>query len=511
MKKLLITFLLFIVPAFGQFSWPTYPVNTPTQIFKVMKDNGSGVAVLAVDDSTNMLGINQNEVRTSHGNVQIQPSGASQVLVGGLLSLSMGAFVTADSNGNVVAYAPLQNGLIHCYLGTVVGLGSGSGAVGTYVYVNISPVCSRTSGGSTGGAVSSVFGRTGAVVATNGDYNFTNLSGSLATSQVPTGGSTTAFLNGAGTYTAPVGVVSSVFGRTGAVVATSGDYSVGQVTGAAPLASPAFTGTPTAPTPAPLDNSTTLATTAYQQVGLAASMVGGAMTLVPSAKVAQNIYLVSANGENDLYTVPAGMRASISISISNFTGVSITETPQIKVSGTYYQVLASTATGTAGFGPSPVGTTFGGWPILEAGETFAINTSAAGLNIFGFVVTFKNTEALKSPKLLTLTSGNNTVYTCPVGKIAILTNFGSGGNPPHRVMNATGVSVSYFWYYVPNGSSPSTTNQLGPPLSTATNVAYNSTGNQSALVAGDSLVVNTTSSAAGQVAYIENLEELPFP
>jgi hypothetical protein len=39
------------------------------------------------------------------------------------------------------------------------------------------------------------------------------------------------------------GAVTSVFGRTGAVAATSGDYSVAQVTGAAPLASPTFTGT----------------------------------------------------------------------------------------------------------------------------------------------------------------------------------------------------------------------------------------------------------------------------
>jgi hypothetical protein len=44
------------------------------------------------------------------------------------------------------------------------------------------------------------------------------------------------------------GGVTSVFGRSGAVVAASGDYSVGQITGAAPLASPTFTGTVNAPT-----------------------------------------------------------------------------------------------------------------------------------------------------------------------------------------------------------------------------------------------------------------------
>jgi hypothetical protein len=43
------------------------------------------------------------------------------------------------------------------------------------------------------------------------------------------------------------GGVTSVFGRTGVVTSTSGDYTVAQVTGAAPLASPTFTGLVTAP------------------------------------------------------------------------------------------------------------------------------------------------------------------------------------------------------------------------------------------------------------------------
>jgi hypothetical protein len=57
--------------------------------------------------------------------------------------------------------------------------------------------------------------------------------------------------------------VSSVLGRTGAVVAQAGDYSVAQVTGAAPLAAPALTGVPTAPTAAAATNTTQLATTAF--------------------------------------------------------------------------------------------------------------------------------------------------------------------------------------------------------------------------------------------------------
>lgn len=61
----------------------------------------------------------------------------------------------------------------------------------------------------------------------------------------------------------PTSPVDSVFGRTGAVTAASGDYTVAQVTGAAPLASPALTGTPTAPTAPTATNTTQIATTAY--------------------------------------------------------------------------------------------------------------------------------------------------------------------------------------------------------------------------------------------------------
>jgi hypothetical protein len=59
------------------------------------------------------------------------------------------------------------------------------------------------------------------------------------------------------------GLVSTVFGRAGTITAQTGDYSVGQVTGAAALASPTFTGTPTAPTQATSDNSTAIATDAW--------------------------------------------------------------------------------------------------------------------------------------------------------------------------------------------------------------------------------------------------------
>jgi hypothetical protein len=114
----------------------------------------------------------------------------------------------------------------------------------------------------------------------------------------------------AGTYTtllgpevlAASGAVSSAFGRTGAVVAASGDYTVSQVTGAAPLASPALTGTPTAPTPSTSDNSTKVATTAYVQAqGYAA---GSGMTSGNYPKATSSAALGDSGVNAGPYSIP---------------------------------------------------------------------------------------------------------------------------------------------------------------------------------------------------------------
>ena len=114
------------------------------------------------------------------------------------------------------------------------------------------------------GAVSSVFGRTGAVLAQSGDYGFGQISGTVVAGQLPNAGGdvsgtlTAATVTGiqsrAVSNTAPSngqalvwnsgasawqpgtvssgGAVSSIFGRTGAVAAQTGDYTAAQVTNA---------------------------------------------------------------------------------------------------------------------------------------------------------------------------------------------------------------------------------------------------------------------------------------
>jgi hypothetical protein len=142
-----------------------------------------------------------------------------------------------------------------------------------------------------GGAVSSVFGRSGAVMAQTGDYNFGQISGSVGSSQLPgaggdvsgtlTAATVTGIQNRAVANTAPAngqalvwnsgasawqpstvsggGAVSSIFGRTGAVTAQTGDYGFGQISGSVgsgqlPNAGGDVTGTLTAATVAGIQN-----------------------------------------------------------------------------------------------------------------------------------------------------------------------------------------------------------------------------------------------------------------
>ena len=93
--------------------------------------------------------------------------------------------------------------------------------------------------------------------------------------------------------------VVSVFGRNGAVVATTGDYTVSQITGAAPLASPALTGVPTAPTATPGTNTTQLATTAFvlgqgflsvnQTITLSGDVTGSGNTAITTTLAASGV------------------------------------------------------------------------------------------------------------------------------------------------------------------------------------------------------------------------------
>ena len=113
--------------------------------------------------------------------------------------------------------------------------------------------------------------------------------------------------------------VDSVFGRIGAVVAASGDYTAAQVTGAATLASPTFTGTVTVPAAVAVTAAPRL-----NQLSPVATIVSGALTTLQlaSGTGAQ----VSTTRDVDTYTaitynslISTSATATIALSPDNVT------------------------------------------------------------------------------------------------------------------------------------------------------------------------------------------------
>jgi hypothetical protein len=287
--------------------------GTTANMLAVYTSGGTGVQTASTGSADGVVGIVSGYSTSSPAKAIITWAGF--------------AFCSFDAaspvSGNYVVASTAQAGKCHDTGSTtrptgvqVIGRIEGSG-----VRVSLA----APSGGGGGGAVSSVFGRTGTVTAASGDYSVSQVTGAAAdaavvhlagaetiagaktfaadvtlsgnlnvagnitqTSSSPTQwsgkkwvGTTATVPSGmdfslgvgsdnvfkcqltSGASCMPAAAVTSVFGRTGAVVSASGDYAVAQVTGAAPLASPGFTGSPTAPTPSAGDNSTKVATTAY--------------------------------------------------------------------------------------------------------------------------------------------------------------------------------------------------------------------------------------------------------
>jgi hypothetical protein len=169
-----------------------------------------------------------------------------------------------------------------------------------------------------------------------------------------------------------------------------------------------------------------------------------------------------ASGNNDTYTVPAGLRAIVLTSTyRSQSGSSATVVPNWKISGTYYPVNFSTQTVGAG---ALVNDTVDGGMILEAGESISFNSTQASLNFFCQLVQFSNQSNLRTVKTIGATNGDQTVYTCPAGKHAILMN-GNGqpkGSPNFGsfISNSSGGSITSNIYFIPNGGSKGANNLL---------------------------------------------------
>lgn len=199
--------------------------------------------------------------------------------------------------------------------------------------------------------------------------------------QIATGGAVTVI----GSGSLPAAGVTSFNGRTGVVVPVSGDYLVNQVTGAAPLASPALTGNPTAPTQAPGSNDTKIATDAYADaavlvettarttaVALKANIASPTFTGVPAAPTA-------APGDNTTQiATDAFVTAAISAALQT---ASVTLSAAQVNSGAVVQVVAAPGAGKM-IVPLCVVYEFvrGSAAFVSNGSEFSVSWQSLGLN-----------------------------------------------------------------------------------------------------------------------------------
>jgi hypothetical protein len=399
--------------------------------------------------------------------------GATAILYG--RAISMTGTVTLNDN-NITA--PVQGTFSGGTVTLVAGAGIATGIVTTTGSITVlgsgSTLVAATADPNLSTAVS------GHVVTTDGSGNVQDSGAALAQTFTPiagefvTGYNTTTGLFTAGTPAYPV---TSVFGRTGAVVAVSGDYTVAQVTGAAPLASPTFTGVPVAPTAPPLTNNTQIATTAYVDTAaallvpistitgagnqvLATSSGGGAAVLQAlTQSMMPSQFSAYANLPNvkfypikvqpgftsaifDYYTVPAGRRAMLGVldvtqnaqqtNAINFTSM-------VKIGGIYCPLSSlQTLTGQQTLGFDTVGY------IAEAGEGFSMLQgppgSGGGSDFTQSVVTTVGALLTVGPFTLTsvfatgngftdyvgtITGGSGNLF---IGDIFVVTGFTNAGN-----------------------------------------------------------------------------------
>jgi len=218
----------------------------------------------------------------------------------------------------------------------------------------------------------------------------------------------------------------------------------------------------------------------------------------------------SISGDNDLYTVPTGKKAVVFDYVAtNNTGGTIAHYPQIKISGTYYRIGA-TQSDTAALGHNYGMTGSRGAPIvLNAGETFAINSNAVDLAIWANIIEFDDTSPLARADIKTWSVGNNSLFTVPTGKTVSfgIPGLASSNQPAVNVtgllyVNNSGSSRTLSAIYLlPSGGSVGNQNQFAAP-GTVSDKAIFSKYFHGNLAPGDQIILVVDSAAAGQFAWI---------
>lgn len=280
---------------------------------------------------------------------------------------------------------------------------------------------------------------------------------------------------GIGTYTAS----GTTFSRDTILTSTNSNAAVSWAAGARRI----FVTVPAAYTPSP------------------DSVVGG-VTLTGT----KYVHVFNTNlstGHNDIYTVPAGRKALFQLAnVSNMnpaTG-SVGVYLELKVSGSYYRIRNTTTVTTT----TPA-TQFTATPIvLLAGESLSINCATnAGLNTWAQIIEFDAACPLTIAKKLAPSTGDNTVYTVPAGKMALIGL--SLAAAAAAFGNDSGGARTVKTNVVPSGGTVSTTNQQQATSSVA-NAGVGGLILGGSLSAGDFININVDTGDATCIFWVPIIE-----
>ncbi len=221
--------------------------------------------------------------------------------------------------------------------------------------------------------------------------------------------------------------------------------------------------------------------------------------------------VVSASGQNQIYTVPAGRRALISRVDCNAQS-SVSAGVCFNNGGSYFPGGGSAVSLTAGT-PQNLMTTL---PlILDAGEILSVVLqSALSVNVWPQIIEFDASAPLKSGKFLNCANGNNLVYTVPAGKtmIALDRSLNHGGilTTGFGQMSST---TQMYWMVVPNGQSPASTFRISNTVTpsggaTLAGAIAQSNTRFPSLNPGDMIYINASNALGGCGYY--NYLEIPY-
>jgi hypothetical protein len=179
----------------------------------------------------------------------------------------------------------------------------------------------------------------------------------------------------------------------------------------APIASPTFTGTPSAPTPATSDNSTQLATTAYVKASITAANAG--ISSIGNISATSNAKGATISGTTELILTPADASNGgiVTTGTQTFAGAKTFSNPttfnnDISVNG--YRI---------GKGAANVGSNVAlGFLAMNNASSSGINNVSIGSNTLSSLSTGNNNIAIGANALTNVTTGGNNIA---IGKDAL--------------------------------------------------------------------------------------------